>query len=91
MFTVEVAARCSDRNHPHGGDYTVSVTAEDRAAAEAIARHELHRQGVPTEQVDYALRHMTHYCAADIADGMRAPAFTPESGAHDFTLRILES
>ena len=91
MFTVEVAAHCSDRDHPHGGDYTLSVTAEDRAAAEEIARHELHRRGVPTEQVDYALTHMTHYSAADVAGGLHAPAFTPESGAHDFTLRILES
>lgn len=34
--------------------------------------------------------HVKHYSATDIGGGLHAPAFTPGSAAHDFTLRILE-
>lgn len=91
MFRVEVEAGCSGKTHVRDENYCVSRTADDRAGAEAIARDELRRQGVPADQVDFALQHMKHYSAVDIAEGLHAPAFAPESGAHDFTLRILES
>ena len=91
MFTVELHANCSDNAHVAGGSYRVSRTADDRASAEAIAREELRRQGVPADQIESALGNMRHYSAADVADDLHAPAFTPESGAHEFTLRILES
>ncbi|MBS9532649.1 hypothetical protein KIH27_03500 [Mycobacterium sp. M1] len=90
MFTVELQANCSDAAHA-GNGYVLSRIADDRAGAEEIAREELRRQGVPADQIESALANMRHYSAADVVDDLHAPAFTPESGAHDFTLRILES
>lgn len=91
MFTVEVEANRSDDGHSPGGAAHIARIADNRAGAESIARDELRRHGVPAEQIDHALANMRHYSAADVADGLHAPAFTPESGAHDFIVRILES